>query len=49
MRLIRSLRLIPSQEQTARLSMRKERPKTSCIECHVGQSHKKHPEYQKNG
>jgi hypothetical protein len=49
MRFISSPALSPSQEQAARQAMRKERPKTSCIQCHVGQSHKKHPEYEKNG
>jgi hypothetical protein len=34
-------------EQVSRQSIRKERPAASCIQCHVGQSHKQHPEFAK--
>jgi hypothetical protein len=42
-------RLGPKLEEAVRLSMRSGKPKTACIQCHVGQSHKQHPEYEKPG
>jgi hypothetical protein len=47
-RLINSPSLSPSLEQAARLSMRKGKPTTSCVQCHVGESHKQHPEFEKS-
>ena len=33
-------------DQAARDSIRKTKPDSSCIECHVGESHKEHPEFE---
>jgi hypothetical protein len=38
----------PKIEEAARQSIRKGRPTTSCIQCHVGQTHKQHPEFDRN-
>jgi len=48
-RLITGPPLSPQQEQAARLSIRKEKPAATCIQCHVGESHKQHPEFEKSG
>jgi hypothetical protein len=46
-RLISAPRFSPSLEQAARHSIRKGKPATSCVGCHVEESHKQHPEYEK--
>jgi hypothetical protein len=38
----------PRLEEAARQSIRKGRPTTTCVECHVGQSHKAHPQFDDN-
>jgi hypothetical protein len=45
-RYIHSPRLGPQLEQAARDSIRKGKPESSCIECHVGESHKEHPAFE---
>ena len=47
-RFIHSPPLGPRLEQAARDSIRKGRPATACVQCHVGQSHKEHPQFDKN-
>jgi hypothetical protein len=39
----------PKLEQAARLSIRKGKPATACVGCHVGEGHKPHPEFDKKG
>jgi hypothetical protein len=39
----------PTLEQAARLSLRKGKPTTACVGCHVGEDHKPHPEFDKKG
>jgi hypothetical protein len=46
-RFISGPRLGPSLEQTARHLIRKGKPTTSCVGCHVEESHKQHPEFEK--
>jgi hypothetical protein len=47
-RLISGPPLSPQLEQAARLSIRKGKPTATCIQCHVGESHKQHPEFEKS-
>jgi hypothetical protein len=35
----------PRLEEAARQTIRKRRPATACVQCHVGQSHKEHPQF----
>jgi hypothetical protein len=44
-RYIHSPPLGPRLEEAARQTIRKGRPATACVECHVGQSHKEHPQF----
>jgi predicted CxxxxCH...CXXCH cytochrome family protein len=46
-RFISSPPLAPRLEQAARHSISKGKPTTGCVQCHVEQGHKEHPEYQK--
>jgi hypothetical protein len=46
-RFISGPQLSPPLEQAARLSIRKGKPTATCVACHVGESHKQHPEYEK--
>jgi hypothetical protein len=46
-RFISSPPLGPSLEHAARQSISKGKPTAGCVQCHVEQSHKGHPEYQK--
>jgi hypothetical protein len=48
-RFIHSAPLEGRLEQAARQTIRKGKPATSCVQCHVGQSHKEHPQFEKNG
>jgi hypothetical protein len=45
-RYIHGPRLGPQLEQAARDSIRKGKPESSCIGCHVGESHKEHPAFE---
>jgi hypothetical protein len=47
-RFIHAPPLGPNLEQAARDSIRKEKPASSCVQCHVGQSHKEHPQFEKD-
>jgi hypothetical protein len=38
----------PRLEQAARDSIRKEKPVTACVQCHLGESHKEHPQFEQN-
>lgn len=38
----------PRLEQAARQTIRKGKPATACVQCHVGQSHKEHPQFEAN-
>jgi hypothetical protein len=38
----------PRLEQAARESIRKGKSATACVQCHVGQSHKEHPQFEAN-
>jgi hypothetical protein len=38
----------PRLEEAARQTIRKGRSATSCVQCHVGQSHKEHPQFDDN-
>lgn len=40
-------RLGPKLEQAARQTIRKNRPATTCIQCHLEQNHKQHPPFEK--
>jgi hypothetical protein len=41
-------RLGPSLEQQARQSIRQGSPNAACVQCHVGESHKEHPQFETN-
>ena len=45
---IHSPPLEPRLEEAARQTIRKGKPATACVQCHVGQSHKEHPQFQAN-
>jgi hypothetical protein len=46
-RFITTAPLGPKLEQAARDSIRKGKPNTSCIQCHVSHGHKEHPPFEK--
>lgn len=47
-RYIHGPRLGPRLEEAARQTIRKGKPPTACVQCHVGQSHKEHPQFEAN-
>jgi hypothetical protein len=47
-RFIHGPRLGPQLEEAARQSISKGKPATACVQCHVGQSHKEHPQFEAN-
>jgi hypothetical protein len=47
-RFIHAPTLGPKLEQAARDSIRRGRPASTCVQCHVGQSHKEHPQIERD-